>query len=135
MEKIKQKKQKNNPLIREGFNGILTAHDFDEQKLPSCRLLKVNYTLSSLVLVRSPKTCIAGFTHSISTMKRKSRKRKQNTQKSTKQKKTRHLTRTIEILKKIIVADLSEGRTCEKEDLGKDIIKELEKREQKWVVA
>jgi len=42
--------------------------------------------------------------------------------------------RTIEILKEV-APDFSEGRTGEKEELCRDIVKELEKREQKWMVA
>ena len=44
------------------------------------------------------------------------------------------MARTIEILKKV-APDLSDGKTCEREDLCRDIVKELGKREQKWAVA
>ena len=44
------------------------------------------------------------------------------------------MTRTIDILKKA-APDLPEGKTCEKEDLCRDIAKKLGKREQKWAVA
>ena len=51
-----------------------------------------------------------------------------------KQKKAKHVARTIDILKKV-APDLPEGKTCEKEDLCRDIVKKLGKREQKWAVA
>ena len=51
-----------------------------------------------------------------------------------KQKKAKHVARTIDILKKV-APDLPEGKTCEKEDLCRDIVKQLGKREQKWAVA
>ena len=51
-----------------------------------------------------------------------------------KQKKAKHVARTIDILKKV-APDLPEGKTCEKEDLCRDIVKKLAKGEQKWAVA
>ena len=68
--------------------------------------------------------------HSFSAMKRKSRKRKHNILKRAKRKKARHVARTIDIVKKV-APDLPVGKTCEKEDLFRDIVKKLGKREQK----
>ena len=45
-----------------------------------------------------------------------------------KQKKARHVARTIDILKKV-APDLPEGTTCEKEDLCREVVKKLGKRE------
>lgn len=118
------------------LTGHKTAHDFDEQKLSELHAFTCKSEVHSLItsVSRLQETCKAAFKHSFSAMKRKSRKRKQNTQKSAKRKKARHVARTIEILKKV-APDLSEGRTCEKEDLRRGIVEELGKREQKWVVA
>ena len=67
-------------------------------------------------------------------MKRKPRKRKQNTLKSANWKKARHVARTIDILKKV-ASDLPKGKTCDKDDLSRDIVKKLGKGEHKWAVA
>ena len=67
-------------------------------------------------------------------MKRKSRKRKQNTLKKAKRKKKRYVARTIDIPKNV-APDLPEGKTCDKGDLSRDMVKKLGKREQKWAVA
>ena len=49
-------------------------------------------------------------------------------------KKARHVARTIDILKKV-APDLPEGKTCEKEDLCREVVKKLGKIEKKWAVA
>ena len=45
------------------------------------------------------------------------------------------MARTISDILKKVAPDLLEGKTCEKEDLCRDIVKKLGKREQKWAVA
>ena len=44
------------------------------------------------------------------------------------------MARTIDILKKV-APDLPEGKTCEKEDLCREVVKKLGKIEKKWAVA
>jgi len=81
-------------------------------------------------------SCTGTFQHRFQSNKSQSRKRKENTRKSVKRKKEGHEARTSDILKKIAPeGKMFEGKMCTKNDINKEILRNLGKREKKWAYS
>ena len=130
----KMKKDLQSAVLASGKikDGRKTSHKFDEDIISDMRELKTKLATTKSRLTELGQKASNLFKVDFGAVRRKSSAKKQNKHRAAKRKARRTSQRTSEVLKKI-APTWDEESICERDQIDKELVLKLNKREKKWL--